>query len=79
MAEASASSSPDPPFSQSFSEDVSGDRRDEPGSYTQGPNEGLSEVSFALSAAKHWVREHQKASMLGALAVGVFVGALLRE
>lgn len=53
--------------------------RDESGSYAQGPDEGLSEISVALSTAKYWVREHQKASMLGALAVGVFVGALLRE
>jgi hypothetical protein len=35
--------------------------------------------SFALDVARLWVQRHQKASMLGAFAVGVFVGALLRD
>lgn len=36
-------------------------------------------TSFYLDMAKLWVQEHKKASMLGAFAVGVFVGALLRD
>jgi hypothetical protein len=35
--------------------------------------------SVALDMARLWVQRHQKASMLGAFAVGVFVGAMLRE
>lgn len=35
--------------------------------------------SFAGDVARIWVQEHQKATMLGAFAVGVFVGALLRD
>lgn len=34
---------------------------------------------MALEMARLWIREHQKASMLGAFAVGVFAGALLRD
>lgn len=36
-------------------------------------------ASFTVDMARLWVQRHQKASMLGAFAVGVFVGALLRE
>lgn len=35
--------------------------------------------SFATEMARMWVKRHQKASMLGAFAVGVFAGAMLRE
>lgn len=38
-----------------------------------------SSASFAVDVARLWVREHQKPAMLGAFAVGVFVGALLRD
>ncbi|PSQ78199.1 MAG: hypothetical protein BRD35_01955 [Bacteroidetes bacterium QH_7_62_13] len=34
---------------------------------------------FALDLARLWVEEHQTTTMLGAFAVGVFVGALFRE
>lgn len=36
-------------------------------------------ASFGVDMARLWVQRHQKASMLGAFAVGVFVGALFRE
>ena len=42
------------------------------------PMEGVS-PSLAIDAARIWVQRHQKASMLGAFAVGVFVGAILRD
>jgi len=35
--------------------------------------------AFALDMARMWMKEHQKATMLGAFAVGVFAGALLRD
>jgi len=35
--------------------------------------------SLALDLARTWVREHQNTTMLGAFAVGVFVGSLLRN
>jgi hypothetical protein len=35
--------------------------------------------SFALKMARLWVQRHQKASMLGAFAVGVFIGAMVRD
>jgi len=35
--------------------------------------------SVAWDMARLWVQRHQKASMLGAFAVGVFVGAMLRD
>lgn len=35
--------------------------------------------SFALDMARMWIKEHQTESMLGAFAVGVFVGALFRD
>lgn len=35
--------------------------------------------SFALDMARMWVQEHQKSAMLGAFAVGVVAGALIRE
>lgn len=79
MADASASSSPDPSFSQPFSDEFAGPERDESGTDAQQTGEGPDGTSFALSAAKHWVRQHQKASMLGALAAGVFVGVLIRD
>jgi hypothetical protein len=36
-------------------------------------------ASMALDMARLWVQQHQKAAMLGAFAVGTFVGALLRN
>lgn len=36
-------------------------------------------ASMALDVGRMWVRTHQKESMLGAFAVGVFVGVLLRD
>jgi hypothetical protein len=36
-------------------------------------------TSMMAEMASLWVREHQTASMLGAFATGVFLGALLRD
>lgn len=40
---------------------------------------GGVDVSFALTMARTWVKEHQTKAMLGAFATGVVVGSLLRE
>lgn len=45
----------------------------------ENPSAEGSSASFALEGARLWVQQHQKASMLGAFAVGVFVGAMLRD
>ncbi|MFP4228759.1 MAG: hypothetical protein ACLFTE_08030 [Salinivenus sp.] len=42
-------------------------------------NDLKQQASLALTVARAWVRDHQKASMLGAFALGVFTGAWLRE
>ena len=39
---------------------------------------GLSS-SLAKDMARSWVRQHQKATMLGAFGAGVFVGVMLRD
>lgn len=72
--EASESSTADE-FTSSFEspEDPDWDVPGEEGS------SGGASASFALDMARLWVQEHQKASMLGAFAVGVFVGAMLRD
>lgn len=41
--------------------------------------DAFSEAHFALELSKEWVRQHQTVAMLGAFAVGAFVGALLRD
>ena len=41
--------------------------------------DGGMSPSFALKMARLWVKEHQKASMLGAFAAGVFIGAMVRD
>lgn len=49
---------------------------------TDGEPEPAGELdlpSIAVDVARYWVKDHQKASMLGAFGVGVFVGVLLRE
>lgn len=47
---------------------------------TEGPEFGEDvDGAFAVDMARLWVKQHQKAVMLGAFGVGVFVGALLRN
>jgi len=47
------------------------------------PGEGASSwadrSAFAMEMARMWVKEHQTTTMLGAFAVGVFVGSLSRD
>jgi len=38
-----------------------------------------SGAGFAYEMAKMWIRDHQKAVMVGAFATGVFLGALMRD
>lgn len=49
------------------------------GAESDARREDAPSPSFALDMARLWVQRHQKASMLGAFAAGVFVGALLRD
>lgn len=44
-----------------------------------GPPHGADTGAFALDMARLWVQQHQKTAMLGAFALGTFVGALLRD
>lgn len=46
---------------------------------TSSPLGELEQSSLALEMAKEWVRQHQMVSMLGAFAIGVFIGALMRD
>ena len=79
---ASPSDSSDPFSSAAAFEEGAGadEARDVP-PWDEQDEPSLEELSpsFALSAARLWVQRHQKASMLGAFAVGVFVGSMLQE
>jgi hypothetical protein len=37
------------------------------------------QASFALDLARAWVKDHQRAAMLGAFATGVVLGSLFRD
>lgn len=71
----SGSSDSAPPSSPSFEETNAPPWEEE----NDGPMGGDMSPSFALDMARLWVRRHQKASMLGAFGVGVFIGVLLRD
>jgi hypothetical protein len=43
------------------------------------PHDADRSGAFALDMARLWVQQHQKTAMLGAFALGTFVGALLRD
>lgn len=38
-----------------------------------------TDPAFLMNMAKMWIQEHQRSTMLGAFAVGVFVGSLFRK
>ncbi|MFB6231591.1 MAG: hypothetical protein ABEL04_10585 [Salinibacter sp.] len=78
MAEDRSTPNPADEFSPSSAENAG---RPGPEGYAgpSGPSGGSTPTSFYLEMAELWVQEHQKASMLGAFAVGVFVGALVRD
>lgn len=44
-----------------------------------GPLPGGLDASLALHVARSWIKQHQKATMLGALAAGVVIGSLFRD
>ncbi len=74
--------SPDPFSSPSPDTDAAGaDEAEAPPWETEAPGFGREDPdeSFAVDMARLWVKQHQKATMLGAFGVGVFVGALLRD
>lgn len=78
-----ASTDPESPESfSSFDEETDFEERSDAPPWGTEENTPASDdlsASFAVDMARIWVQRHQKASMLGAFAVGVFVGALLRE
>ena len=43
------------------------------------PPRGLEESQLAFEVAKEWVRQNQTIAMIGAFAVGSFVGAMMRD
>lgn len=61
----------------SFSEEGASSAWDE----TEGFPDSLQglDPSLAVDLARFWVKEHQKATMLGAFGVGVFIGVLIRD
>lgn len=76
MTEDRSNSEGRPSFSPPHDEDA--DRSWEPESSPDAPSMG-DRSAFALDMARLWVKEHQTTTMLGAFAVGVFVGSLLRD
>lgn len=82
MADPPEPESPDP-FPSSSGEDATdfGGEANAPPWESENPEFGREDVeeSFAADMARLWVKRHQKATMLGAFAAGVFVGALLRD
>lgn len=76
MADEASENEPQSTFDASSSEEA------EPPEWAADPSgaTGLgSSASLAADVAKLWIQEHQKKSLLGAFAVGVFVGAMLRD
>lgn len=73
--------SQDPFSSSSLPDEERGDENVEtPPWDTEGPEFGEDvDGSFAVDMARLWVKRHQKAAMLGAFGIGVFVGALLQD
>lgn len=71
--ERSASSTPPDPFA-----DIDDSPDDVPDPPTA-PGQSGPTPSLAWDMARMWVREHQKAAMIGAFAVGVLTGAWLRD
>ncbi len=82
---ADASSDPDSPdprsFSSAFDAGTDFDPQADAPPWNARADDSREDFSpsFALNVARIWVQRHQKASMLGAFAVGVFVGAMLRD
>lgn len=76
-----ADPSPDPDARDPFSESSSVEGPDAPPweGDADDPWSDESAPSFAVDMARLWVKQNQKTSMLGAFAVGVFVGAMLRK
>ena len=74
------SSDPNPGTPSTSAEPSFGE--DAPPSWAEEDQTGMPDgVSAALATdmARSWVRRHQTATLLGAFATGVFVGAMLRD
>jgi hypothetical protein len=70
-----ASAGPDPFAQDSFEE---GDDPFSGGEALGGPSR-QDQLRMAWDVTRMWVKDHQTATMLGAFAAGVFVGAYLRD
>ncbi|NBB74728.1 MAG: hypothetical protein GVY35_13745 [Bacteroidetes bacterium] len=47
--------------------------------HEEASSDAFGQSQLAMEMAKTWVRQHQTAAMVGAFAVGAFVGALMRD
>jgi hypothetical protein len=47
--------------------------------HEEASSDAFVQSQLAIEMAKTWVRQHQTAAMVGAFAVGAFVGALMRD
>jgi len=67
--------------SDEFAHEAASYRQDEASSFgEEHPSaDAFATSRFAMEMAKGWVRQHQTAAMVGAFAVGAFVGALMRD
>lgn len=83
MADVSSSADSPDPFASDppFDEGPEADRTRDVPPWEQQADDSIGDVSpsVAVDVARMWVQQHQKASMLGAFAVGVFAGAMLRQ
>lgn len=67
------------PFSEEASSSPFEDNNDQPGPRPESDAARVEMSSLAWTVGRTWVEDHQEAAMLGAFAVGVFVGALFRD
>lgn len=67
------------PFSASAAQDSDANRGWEAEASISDGSSWADQSAVALELTRMWVKEHQTATMLGAFAVGVFVGALTRD
>ena len=68
---------PDPNDADPFSSTPADGGMESPaGSSTSSPG---TDPAFLMNMAKMWIKENQRSTMLGAFAVGVFVGSLFRK
>lgn len=71
---------PPEPLSEEASSAPFEEKNDRPGSFDDAGSASAMEMSsLAWTVGRNWIEDHQESAMLGAFAVGVFVGALVRD